>query len=100
LMLILVSAVLPGPVLEKVAVLALFAVVVGMVIFLLWFLNRGWAGAFGAAQRAYDSGRYADAEKHLQRALDAAESFAADDANRIATQDLLGRVYLIQGKFD
>src|SRR5260370_23150036 len=69
-------------------------------VVLLWFATSGWYGAFRAGRRAHEAGRYRDAERHLLRALDLAESFALNDKKRLATLDLLGQVYLAQGKLN
>src|SRR4051794_9417666 len=83
------------------AVVAWVLVILGVVLGLAWLAGTsGWQGAFRAGRRAHDAGRYGDAERHLLRALDVADKFAADDRRRLATLDLLGQVYLAQGKLD
>jgi tetratricopeptide (TPR) repeat protein len=53
-----------------------------------------------AGERSFNSGQWAEAEKHLRRALEEMERLPADDPHRLEAMDLLGRSLRVQGKLD
>ncbi len=60
--------------------------------------SAAWEQAMESGRKAYEQGRYEDAEKHLKTALQEAESFEPRDPRLAATLEQVITVYRTQGK--
>ncbi len=58
-----------------------------------------WEKHMAAAAKAYQEGRYADAEKSLQTTLKAAETFGPQDPRLTTSLNNLAVLYKTQGKY-
>lgn len=78
--------------------LLLGALLLGLSIMVIADPGDTWNSYFGAGNKAYQHGNYADAESQFMAALKIAEAFRPQD-QRVASLERLAQVYQAQGKY-
>lgn len=74
---------------------ALLAVLISMSA---WAADTSWQKYYESGEKAYEQGRYAEAEKQLKAALKEAEKLGLQNIRVAASLNILAGVYVAQGR--